>query len=123
MGAGDQPKPPVPFDYGKANEVIKQLNAQITKLNNQKQDRMTNGHKMRQNWKGKYAVEFDGELKRMWNEGGDNVTAMGALKTKISNAIAAAQAEQRSRDQYNQQLQQQQEQNDPGNIPLGPGEI
>jgi hypothetical protein len=121
MSAGDQPLPPVSFDYGKANDVIAKLDDLIRKVNSQKQDRMTNGQSMRQNWKGKYAVDFDGELKRMWNEGGDNVTRMAALKTRISDAIAAAQAEQRRRDQYNQQLQEQQP--DPGAIPLGPGEI
>jgi hypothetical protein len=120
MGSGDQPKPPVPFDHGRANAVITQLDALITKVTNQRQDRMTNGQRMRQSWKGAYAVEFDGELTRMWNDGGDNIARMAALRTKIANAIANAQAEQRRRDQFNQDLQQQQYQ-DPGL--LGPGII
>lgn len=119
MGSGD-PLPPVNFDYGQANAVITQLNTLVTRVDTQRRDRMTNGHQMRENWKGRYAVEFDGELTRMWNEGGTNIDAMNALKRKISNAIDATHAEQRRRDRYNQQLQQQQQQNQP-DVPLGPG--
>jgi hypothetical protein len=97
------PYPAVDFDYGKVNEVIRQLDALIPVLNQQKQDRQSNGRSLRQNWKGRYAVEFDGELKRMWAGHADLVTRAQALRTKLAGAITAAQAQQRWRDQQNQQ--------------------
>lgn len=100
---GGPPYPPVDFDYGKAQEVIRQLDALIPVLNQQKLDRNTDGLSLRQNWKGRYAVDFDGELKRMWFGAGDLVAAAQALRSKIAGAMAAARAQQSWRDQQNQQ--------------------
>jgi uncharacterized protein YukE len=99
---GGPPYPDVAFDHGKANEVIRQLDDLIPILNRQKLDRQSRGQSLRQNWKGHYAVEFDGELKRMWTGHGDLVTRAQALRTRIEDAATAARAEQRWRDQENQ---------------------
>jgi hypothetical protein len=96
------PYPEVAFDYGRAQEVIRQLDALVPVLNGQKLDRQANGQKLRQSWKGHYAVEFDGELKRMWYDGGDLVARAQALRSKLAGAIVAARAEQSWRDQQNQ---------------------
>jgi uncharacterized protein YukE len=100
-GGGGPPYPAVSFDYGRAQEVIRQLDALIPVLNMQKQDRQNQGQALRQSWKGRYAVEFDGELKRMWFGHADLVTRAQSLRNKIADAITAARAEQRWRDDEN----------------------
>jgi len=98
---GGPPYPPVNFDYGKAQEVIRQIDALIPALNQQQLDRNGNGRSLRQNWKGRYAVEFDGELKRMWVGSSDLVAKAQALRAKIAGAMAAARRQQAWRDQQN----------------------
>lgn len=98
---GGPPYPPVSFDYGKAQEVIRQIDALIPVLNQQQLDRNANGRSLRQNWKGRYAVEFDGELKRMWVGGDDLVAKARALRAKITGAMADARRQQAWRDEQN----------------------
>ena len=98
---GGPPYPPVDFDYGKAQEVIRQIDALIPVLNQQRLDRNANGRSLRQNWKGRYAVEFDGELRRMWVDSSDLVAKAQALRAKITGAMAAARRQQAWRDQQN----------------------
>lgn len=104
-GGGGPPYPPVEFDYAKADEVIRQLDELIPVLSQHQKDRESNGRSLRQNWKGRYAVEFDGELKRMWFDHGDLVARAHALRGRIAAAIGAAQAQQRWRDQQNHDSQ------------------
>lgn len=80
------------FDFGKAQEVIRQLDALIPVLHQQQLDRNANGRALRQNWKGHYAVQFDGELKRMWFGSGDLVSKVQALRGKIAGAMATARS-------------------------------
>jgi hypothetical protein len=98
---GGPPYPPVSFDYGKAQEVVRQIDALIPVLNQQQLDRNANGRSLRQNWKGGYGVEFDGELKRMWAGSGDLVAKAHALRAKITSAMAAARQQQAWRDEQN----------------------
>src|SRR3981081_1256365 len=91
-GGGGPPYPQVVFDYAKADEGIRQLDALIPVLSQHQRDRESNGRSLRQNWKGRYAVEFDGELKRMWFDHGDLVTRAHALRGKIEAAMGAARA-------------------------------
>ena len=107
---GGPPYPEVAFDYGKAQEVIRQLDALIPVLNQQKLDRQSNGRSLRQSWKGHYAVEFDGELERMWFGAGDLVPRAQALRAKIAGAVTAARAEESWRDQQNRAWQARQRQ-------------
>lgn len=100
---GGPPYPPVSFDYGKAQEVVRQIDALIPVLHQQQLDRNANGRSLRQSWKGRYAVQFDGELKRMWFGCGDLVAQAQALRARITGAMAAARALQSWRDQQNQQ--------------------
>jgi hypothetical protein len=98
---GGPPYPPIDFDYGKAQEVIRQIDALVPVLKQQQLDRNANGHSLRQNWKGHYAVEFDGELRRMWVGSGDLVAKAQALRAKITGAMAAARQQQAWRDEQN----------------------
>ena len=98
---GGPPYPPVSFDFGKAQEVVRQIDALIPVLNRQQLDRNANGNSLRQNWKGRYAVEFDGELRRMWTGSGDLVSRAQALRAKITGAMAAARQQQAWRDEQN----------------------
>jgi hypothetical protein len=113
VAGGGPPFPPVDFDYGKAQEVVRQLDALIPVLNRQQLDRNANGQSLRQNWKGRYAVQFDGELKRMWFGSGDLVARAQALRGKITAAMAAARLQQSWRDQQNQQWRSAQQQKTP----------
>ena len=99
-GAGP-PYPPVDFDYSKAQEVVRQIDALVPVLNRQQLDRNANGRSLRQNWKGRYAVEFDGELRRMWAASGDLVARAQALRARITGAMAAARQQQAWRDDQN----------------------
>lgn len=98
---GGPPYPPVTFDFGKAQEVVRQIDALIPVLNQQQLDRNANGRSLRQSWKGRYAVEFDGELKRMWVGSGDLVSKAQALRSRITGAMAAARRQQAWRDEQN----------------------
>jgi hypothetical protein len=109
-GGSGPPYPAVEFDHAKADEAIRQLDALIPVLSQHQKDRQANGQSLRQSWKGHYAVEFDGELKRMWLDHGDLVTRARALRTRIADAAAAAQAQQRWRDQQNHDWQVRQPQ-------------
>jgi hypothetical protein len=113
VAGGGPPFPPVDFDYGKAQEVVRQLDALIPVLNRQQLDRNANGRSLRQNWKGRYAVQFDGELGRMWFGSGDLVARARALRGKITAAMAAARLQQSWRDQQNQQWRSAQQQKTP----------
>jgi hypothetical protein len=98
---GGPPYPPVSFDYGKAQEVVRQIDALIPVLNQQRLDRNSNGRSLRQNWKGRYAVEFDGELGRMWTGSDDLVAKARVLRARITGAMAAARQQQAWRDEQN----------------------
>jgi hypothetical protein len=91
----------VSFDYGRAQEVVRQIDALIPVLNRQQLDRNARGRSLRQNWKGRYAVEFDGELKRMWAGSGDLVAKAQALRARVTGAMAAARQQQAWRDEQN----------------------
>jgi hypothetical protein len=98
---GGPPYPDVAFDHARAQEVIRQLDALIPVLNQQRQDRSANGQSLRQSWKGRYAVEFDGELRRMATTCADLVTEARALRGRLADAAATATAQQRWREQQN----------------------
>lgn len=93
VGGGTQATP-VSFDFGKAQEVIRQIDALIPVLHQQQLDRSANGQALRKNWKGHYAVQFDGELRRMWFASGDLVSRAQALRSKIDAAMATARRRQ-----------------------------
>ena len=98
---GGPPYPPVSFDLGKAQEVVRQIDELLPVLNQQQLDRNANGRSLRQNWKGRYAVEFDGELRRMWAGSGDLVAKARALRARITGAMATARQQQAWRDEQN----------------------
>lgn len=106
---------PVQFDHGKADEVIARANQLISKLQQQTSDRVANAKKLRANWTGPYADQFDGEVRRMQSEASSMIGELQALVRTIANASSSATSTQRAHDKANQDYWSQQP--DPGVVP------
>lgn len=115
MGDGPPYPDSVQFDHGKADAVVTKANALIALLRQQTSDRVTNAKKMRQNWTGPYARQFDTEVARTQSDATTLIGALQSLVTTVSNASAAAATTQQAHDRANQQWWDQQP--DPGVVP------
>jgi uncharacterized protein YukE len=106
---------PVQFDHGKADAVVTQANQVIAKLRQQTSDRVANAKKMRANWTGPYAEQFDREVARMQTEATQMIGDLQSLVTTVSNASTNATTTQRQHDKANQDWWDSQP--DPGVVP------
>lgn len=98
---------PIRFDHGKADAAVAALNDVIGKLQNQKADRHAKATAMRVNWKGPYAVQFDGELTRMVNGANDLVSQLQSLVSRITTASTNATNDQAAHDRANQKWEEE----------------
>ncbi len=85
----------VDFNFGAAQALITQIDNTTRLLAQQKRDRMSQGVSIRTTWKGPYAVKFDGDRTSSDSEAQSVLDALGALRSKVQNAIDQAQADQR----------------------------
>lgn len=106
---------PVRFDHGRADAVVARANDLIRKLQQQTADRSTRAKAMRQNWKGPYAGQFDGEVARMQTEAGRMIGDLQTLVRTVTNASATATSIQKQHDRANADWWAQQP--DPGVVP------
>lgn len=106
---------PVRFDHGKADAVVAQANQLIGKLQQQTTDRVARARAMRQNWKGPYADQFDGEIARIQSEASRMIGDLQNLVRTVTNASASATRVQQQHDRANADWWSQQP--DPGIVP------
>jgi hypothetical protein len=114
---GDRPPYPDPvrFDHAKADGVVAQANQLIAKLQQQTTDRVTQARRLRLDWRGPYALQFDVEVERIQTEARRMIGDLQALVRTVSGASATATATQRQHDRANQDWWDQQP--DPGIVP------
>jgi hypothetical protein len=74
------------------DRVIGEIDNVAPALNQQRQNRSANGRQLRETWTGPYAKEFDVDVLRMWNQGGDVAGKLARLRAKLEDGKTNANA-------------------------------
>jgi uncharacterized protein YukE len=74
------------------DRVIGEIDNVTPALDQQRQNRAANGRQLRATWTGPYAKEFDVDVLRMWNQGGDVAGKLARLRAKLEDGKANANA-------------------------------
>ena len=107
---GDTPPYPNPvaFNAKLADDLLGALRDAVSKLRSQASDRQSNATRLRQNWKGPYAAQFDGEVRRMGTQASSLIGVYQGWISSLESAKQSAHDLQSAHDRANQDWQNQQ---------------
>jgi hypothetical protein len=88
----------VQFDFGAAAESVAQLRQTATELQANTEQRTSLGQRALKNWRGRYARKFQDPWKSQLNTAFELMQELLRTATRIEQAMASAQQEQRLRE-------------------------
>jgi hypothetical protein len=115
---------PVAFDYGKADEAIRELKALLKVLTQHAKDRHSRAHGMEKDWTGPYADKFfKTEVPRMDRQAKQLVGEIQQAIRTLSSYESAARSLQHQHDQANQRYRDDHQPSPSPQPPPDPGVV